>query len=134
MEERTDIEERLERMTEAPFARRCGLEVVALGHGTARVRMRPEECQNALGTYHGGALFTLADQAFSLAANQGEDVQVAMNASIHYIRPARGVVEAEARLVGESGRTTVYEVRVYEGEELVALFTGTGYRLAKKAI
>jgi len=129
-----EIEERLGQMVKAPFALRCGLETVSVGEGTARVRMRPEGCQNALGTYHGGALFTLADQAFALAANQGEQVQVAMNATIHFIRPATGVVEAEARLVGESGRTSLYEVRIYEGDQLVALFTGTGYRLPKKPI
>lgn len=126
-----DIVERLERMNAAPFALRCGIEV---GEGRAKVRMHPQDCYNALGTYHGGAVFTLADQAFALAANQGPDVQVAMSASIHYIRPARGTIEAVARLVGESGRTSIYEVLVYEGEELVAIFQGTGYKLARKGI
>jgi acyl-CoA thioesterase len=129
-----EVRERLELMVEAPFAALCGMELVSLGPRTARVRLSLEGRQNALGGMHGGALFALADQAFALAANQGENVYVAMNASIHYLRPARGTVEAEARLVGESGRTSLYEVRIFQGDEVVAIFQGTGYRLQKKLI
>lgn len=127
-----EVRERLENMVQAPFAAMCGMELVSLGPRTARVRLELEGRQNALGGMHGGALFSLADQAFALAANQGENIYVAMCASIHYIRPARGTVEAESRLIGESGRTAVFEVRIFQGDELVAIFQGTGYRLAKK--
>jgi len=57
-----------------------------------------------------------------------------MNASIHYIRPATGTVEAESRLIGQSGRTALFEVKIFQEDELVAIFQGTGYRLPKKLI
>lgn len=129
-----EVRERLELMARAPFAVLCGMELVSLGFRTARARMPLEGRQNALGGMHGGALFALADQVFALAANQGENVYVAMSASIHYIRPAHGTVEAEARLVGESGRTAIFEVKIFQGDDLVAIFQGTGYRLPKKPI
>lgn len=129
-----EVRERLELMVKAPFAVLCGMELVSLGPRTARARMSLEGRQNALGGMHGGALFALADQVFALAANQGENVYVAMNASIHYIRPAHGTVEAEARLVGESGRTAIFEVKIFQGNDLVAIFQGTGYRIPKKII
>ena len=129
-----EVRERLEQMVEAPFAKLCGMELVSMGPRTARVRLPLEGRENALGAIHGGALFALADQAFALAANQGENIYVAMNASIHYIRPATGTVEAESRLIGQSCRTALFEVKIFQEDELVAIFQGTGYRLPKKLI
>jgi acyl-CoA thioesterase len=52
-----------------------------------------------------------------------------MFASMTYIRPARGMLEAVARKIGETKMTSVYEVRVFEKGELVAIFQGNGYKL-----
>ncbi|NLI73571.1 MAG: PaaI family thioesterase [Euryarchaeota archaeon] len=128
-----EIMERLEAMDKAPFAVLCGIELISIGPYTARARLPLDGRQNALGAMHGGALFALADQVFALAVNQGKDVYVAMNASIHYIKPAIDTVEAEAKLIGKSGRTALFEVKIYQGDDLVAIFQATGYRLSKKS-
>ena len=127
----TDIEERLRAMNVAPFAIHCNMETVSIGDGEAVVRMPIDGMANALGTVHGGAIFSLADQAFALACNSSGEPQVGISASINYLKPARGALEARARKVGDNKSTSVYEVLVYEGDQLVAIFQGIGYRLRK---
>jgi acyl-CoA thioesterase len=126
-----DIKQRLDAMNAARFALHCHMETISIGVNEATVRMPINEKINALGTVHGGAIFSLADQAFALAANSSGDPQVAMSASISYLKPARGDLVAKARLVGENRSTSVYEVLVYDGEELVAIFQGVGYKLRR---
>lgn len=126
-----DIDERLDAMNHAQFAELCRLQVVSVGEGEAVVRMPAEGMKNAMGNVHGGAIFTLADQAFALAANSYGDPQVALCSNINYIKAAKGDLEARAVKVGETRNTSVYEVRVFEGETLIAMFTGTGYRLRR---
>ena len=63
------IEERIDAMNHAQFAQLCRLETVYVKEGEAAVRMPAEGVRNAMGNVHGGAIFTLADQAFALAAN-----------------------------------------------------------------
>ncbi len=128
----SDLKQRLESMNAAPFALRCDMETVSVGGGEAVVRMPVDGKLNALGTVHGGAVFSLADQAFALAANANGDPQVALSATINYLKPARGTLVARARLVGENKSTSVYEVLVYDGDCLVAIFQGTGYKLRKQ--
>jgi len=126
-----DIEQRLAAMKEAKFAVLCDIQTVSVSAGEAVVRMPAEGKLNALGTVHGGAIFSLADQAFALAANANGEPQVAISASINYLKPARGSLEARARKVGENRSTSVYEVLVYDGECLVAVFQGIGYKLRR---
>jgi acyl-CoA thioesterase len=128
-----EAEERIAAMKKAKFAVLCGIETVSVGEGEAVVRMPAKDKQNALGTIHGGAIFTLADQAFALAANSESGVQVALQVSVNFLRPAKGDLEARAVRISEGRTTSLYEARVYEGEELVAIFYGTGYKLSKRA-
>lgn len=127
-----EIEERLKAMIDAPFAAHLNMETVSIGDGEAVVRMPIEGMTNALGAAHGGAIFSVADQAFALACNSSGDVQVGISASINYLRPAKEGLEARARRVGENKSTSVYEVLVYDKDTLVAVFQGIGYRLRKR--
>ena len=109
-------------------ARLLGMEVVDTWPGGARVIMAPDGKRNPNGVLHGGAIFSLADQAFGLAANMGERPQVAVSATITYLAPARGTLEAVAEKVAETGDHSLFSVRVYEGERLVATFEGVGIK------
>ncbi|MGH3441239.1 MAG: PaaI family thioesterase [Nitriliruptorales bacterium] len=64
-----------------------GAELVEWEGGRAVVRWtpRPEHC-NFAGTVHGGAIFSLADAAFSIASNSWGRVCVALTVEIHYLR------------------------------------------------
>jgi acyl-CoA thioesterase len=125
-----EIRERICGINDAPFIRTFGIELVSIAEdGEVRVTMDVSDKHNALGSAHGGAVFTLADQAFAVASNLGPEVQVAMFVSMTFIRPARGKLEAVARKIGETKLTSVYEVKVFEKGELVAIFQGNGYKL-----
>ena len=90
-----------------------------------------DDKMNGFGIGHGGAVFSLADEAFAIAANQGEYPQVALSASIKYHKPATGRLTAVAKKAREDERTSVYTVLVYSGSDLVAEFEGIGFKLKK---
>lgn len=124
------IRERIRGINNAPFIRDFGMELVSISDdGEVQITMDASDKHNALGTAHGGAVFTVADQAFAIASNLCPELQVAMFASMTYIRPARGKLLAVAKKTGETKRTSVYEVKVFESGELVAVFQGNGYKL-----
>lgn len=131
-EERVPVElrERLRGIVGSSFAQFMGIELVDISpDGEVRVRMDITGKENSLGVAHGATVFALADQAFAIAGNLGSEYQVAISANITYVRPGRGRLEAFARKVCETKRTSVYEAKVFEGEELIAVFQGTGYKL-----
>lgn len=87
---------------------------------------------NAMGGAHGGAIFTLADQAFALACNMGPEPQVALCVNMNFIRPGKGVLKAVASKVTETNRTSLCEVKVFDDGELIATFQGTSYKIGRK--
>jgi acyl-CoA thioesterase len=89
--------------------------------------MTPEGKENPHGVIHGGAIFSLADQAFAIAANQ-EEVQVATSVYITFMAPATGTLEAVAEFLGETEQTALYRVTVRSGDRLVASFEGVTFR------
>jgi len=128
------IKKRIREINNAPFIRSFGMELASISEeGEVRVTMDAGDKHNALGSAHGGAVFTIADQAFAVASNLGPEHQVAMFASRTYIKPARGKLEAVAKKIGETKRTSVYEVKVFEEGELVAIFQGNGYKLRDRS-
>jgi acyl-CoA thioesterase len=124
---------RIRDFNECAFACLTGMEVALTPEGGIRVVMDPDGKWNAIGTIHGGAIFALADQAFGIAANLGDSSQVAVSASIQYLAPATGRLEAVARLVEETALTSVYEVEVSGEGRRVAVFRGVGYKVGEKA-
>lgn len=113
------------------FARHCGIELVAVGGGTARGRlMLDEQHLNGLRMAHGGAIFTLADYVFAAASNSRGQAAVAVTVSISFVKAATaGMLHAEAREVSLSPRLGVYMVEVRDDAgDLVAVFQGTAYR------
>ncbi|MCE5260618.1 MAG: PaaI family thioesterase [Euryarchaeota archaeon] len=124
-----EARERLQRMMDIPFVQELGIRTVSISEGEVRVAMDAGDKLNAVGGAHGGAVFTLADQAFALASNLEAWPQVALVASINYLRPGKGMLEAVARKTLETNRTSLYEVKVFDDGELIAVFQGTGYKL-----
>lgn len=121
---------RVAAMNRSEFSRLLGMEVVEARPGWARVKMEVPGKRNHQGSAHGGAIFSLADQAFAVAANLGEEAQVALSAQISYLAPAIDPLTAVAERVAGDTRHSLYRVRVYSGEKLVATFEGVGIRAA----
>jgi len=124
-----DPQERFMAIDGSEFSTFMGMRTVHASESEVKVEMDLEGKLNSVGTGHGGAIFSLADQAFALACNMGEHTQVARSASIKYIRPARGMLMATARKEKEDDRGSVYKVEVTCGDTIVAVFEGIGHKI-----
>ncbi|MBN2468316.1 MAG: hotdog fold thioesterase, partial [Deltaproteobacteria bacterium] len=83
---------------------------------------------------HGGAIFTLADLAFAVAANSHGTVAVAVSVTISFLKAVTGgTVTAEAREVSLNPKLASYSVTVTdENGTVIALFQGMAYRKKEK--
>ncbi len=125
-------DERLEAIANCEYARTSGMRVISMDDHEVRVEMSVDDKLNGFLSGHGGAVFSIADQAFGLCCNRGEFPQVAAEASIRYLRPARGTLVAVAKTVQEDERTSTCHVNVYSGDSLIAEFVGKGHKLRPK--
>jgi len=85
---------------------------------------------NALGFTHGGAIFSLADYAFAHACNFGDNVAVALQVSINFLKPSveGDLLTAEAVRISDGKTTGIYQVTVRKDDKPVALFTGLAFK------
>jgi acyl-CoA thioesterase len=112
------------------FARHVGVQVLDYGEGHARARLDVAAHHlNSLGTLHGGAIFSLADAAFAVAANS-RGLALATNVDVAFFKMVRaGALVAEAHEVARNARMATYLVEVRDdGGALVAQMQGTVYR------
>jgi acyl-CoA thioesterase len=131
----TDMENVRQCFKNDHFAERANVELLSVspGRATAKMVLHPHHL-NGLRTIQGGAIFTLADFAFALAANSHGTVAVAINASITFMKAARtGTLWAEAREVSKNFKIGSYVVEVKDDHgDLVAQFQGLAYRKKDK--
>jgi acyl-CoA thioesterase len=118
----------IESFNSCQFARLLGMTILEAAPGLARVAMNPSGKENPNGVLHGGAVFSLADQAFGIAANLEDIPQVAVSASIWYLSPTSGSLEAVAQRISETAEYSIYRTKVFEGERLIATFDGVGMK------
>jgi acyl-CoA thioesterase len=85
---------------------------------------------NALGFTHGGVIFSLADYAFAQACNFGDNVAVAIQVSINFLKPSTegDILRAEAIRISDGKTTGLYQVNVHKDDKTIALFTGLAYK------
>ena len=124
-------------LEEDAYASHLGIELLEIKGGYARARMPLEAFHgNMYGMVHGGAMFSLADFVFQAASNSHGVVAVAINANISYIQaPKTKTLYAEATEVSRTRRLATYSIRITEeGDNLVALFQGTVYRMPDKPV
>ena len=97
-----------------PFAKGMDIRLVSSGEGRAVLEMEiTEPLTNNKGTCHGGALFTLADTAFGVAAHYGGPV-VTVGSDLQFIRPGRpgDIVRASALQISRTRRTGLFQVSI----------------------
>ncbi len=114
---------------QSEFAVLLGMRVVDAHDGYARVEMDCTGKLNPDAVAHGGAIFSLADQAFGIAANCTGIHRVAVSVHIQYLAPAKGALVAVAHRVEDNGRCDMYRVLVSEGARTVATFDGVAFRI-----
>ena len=112
-----------------------GISITEIGENYAKCEMPITPMhRNAAGAVMGGAVFTLADFAFAVAANLGGVLTVTTTASTQFIGACKGeVLIAEAHLLKDGRRNCFFEVTVKDDlDNLVAVVTSTGTHLEKK--
>ena len=99
------------------------LESVEKDRAVFKLDIRPESC-NPYGMVHGGAIYTLADNATGTAAHSDGRYYVTQTSALHFLRnQSRGTVRATA-WVRHRGKSTVLTAVDITGEDGRLLATG----------
>lgn len=120
------------------FSQWLGINVLAVKEGYSKIKMtvRPEMV-NGFGIVHGGIAFSLADSAFAFACNNRNELSVALDTSINFIKPVQvgDVLEAEAVEMHNGKSTGLYTITITnQTGQVVAIFKGLCYRTDKKLV
>ena len=116
------------------FATENGVVITELGEDFAVCELKiTGSHRNAVGGVMGGAIFTLADLAFSAAANNLHFPTVALQSSANFLSGAKGdTLTAKAHCVKNGGATSVFNVTVTDNAgRAIAQIVFTGYKLRK---
>jgi acyl-CoA thioesterase len=122
-------EDQIAAFNQSSFAQLLKMIITEAHDGYARVVMDCCQTLNPHDVTHGGAIFALADQAFGIAANCGNEDRVAVSVHIQYIAPATGSLVAVANRIADNGRYSTFRVMVYEGERIIAEFDGVALQV-----
>ncbi len=113
------------------FREVLGIQVVEAKDGYAKLSMKIiKNHTNALGAAHGGVIFSLADCAFAEACNFGENVAVAVQVSINFLKPAfeGDTLTAEAVRASEGKKFALYHVSIFKQDKKIAFFSGLAFK------
>lgn len=120
------------------FSQWLGIEVLETKEGCSKLKMTVrKEMINGFDIVHGGIAFALADSAFAFACNSRNNLSVALDTSINFIKPVHVGDEliAEAKEVHNGKSTGLYQVTISnQKNHTVAIFKGTCFRTNKKLV
>jgi acyl-CoA thioesterase len=120
------------------FSRWLGIEVLEIKDGYSKIKMTVrEEMINGFGIVHGGIAFSLSDSAFAFACNNRNNLSVALDTSINFIKPVHvgDILIAEAKELHNGKSTGLYHITVTnQKDHIVALFKGTCFRTNKTLV
>ncbi len=105
---------------EDTFSKRIGVKLIELLPGFARTTLSiTDETINIYQMAHGGAIFSIADQACEAAGNSFGEPAVALQQNIHFLAAGKSgdLLEATAKVIHRAKRIGLieYEVRNQEG-------------------
>jgi len=111
--------------SEDTFSQQIGMKLIDLQPGFARATLPITDATvNIYKMAHGGAIFSVADQACEAAGNSFGEPAVAIQHSIHFLAAGKSgdFLEATARVTHRSNRVGLieFEVRNQEGSLLAA--------------
>lgn len=120
------------------FSQWLGIEVLEIRTGYSKIKMtvRPEMI-NGFGIVHGGIAFSLADSAFAFACNNRNNLSVALDTSINFLKPVHigDELTAEAKELHNGKSTGLYHITITNQKaHTVAIFKGTCFRTNKALI
>ena len=121
----------VKKVSEEPFSRLLNMRLVDVREGYALCEMTyTGDMDNMHGIAHGGAIFSLIDEAFEISSNSHGTVALALNMNLTYVKPALkgSIVRAESKEVTRGRKTATYDIRVTDEEGLVAICQALVYR------
>ena len=125
-------------MSKDLFSQWLGIQVLEIKEGYSKLQMVVrQEMVNGLDITHGGIAFSLADSAFAFACNNRNNLSVALDTSINFIKAIvpGDVLTAEAKELHNGKSTGLYHVTITtQDNKNVAVFKGTCFRTGKKLI
>ena len=120
------------RVENEAYARKLGMRLLELGPGHAIVEMAlQDDMTNIFGMTHGGAIFSLIDEAFQVSCNAHGTVAVALNVTVTYHQPPdmNSILRAESKEIHRSNKTGTYNIKVTdEKDNLIASCKALAYR------
>ena len=120
------------RVENEAYARKLGMRLVELKPGHAIVEMDPaDDDTNIFGMIHGGAIFSLIDEAFQVSCNSHGRVAVALSMTVTYHQPPEknSRLRAESKEIHRSQKTGTYDIRVTDDKDnLIASCLALAYR------
>jgi acyl-CoA thioesterase len=120
------------------FSQWLGIEIINIAEGYSRVKMTVRsEMINGFGIVHGGVAFSLADSAFAFACNNRNQLSVALDTSINFLKPINvgDTLIAESKEIHNGKSTGLYHIEIKNQNEIVvAIFKGTCFRNGKELI
>ena len=124
-----DINEMRKKFDDSPCAVHLGMKLVELSKGYARVSMElKKEHLNWENMIHGGIVATVLGQAFGCACNTLDNIHVAVQMNIHFMKaPAVGeTIYAESKVLHAGKRMGTSEMKVCDSKgNDIARATGT---------
>jgi acyl-CoA thioesterase len=111
------------KVQEEPLARLLNIRLKNVDDGYALCEMEfTDSMENIYGAAHGGAIFSLIDEAFEISSNSHDNVAVALNMNITYMKAPKknSTLTAESREINRTRRTASYYITVQEGADLIA--------------
>ncbi len=120
------------------FSQWLGIEVLEVKEGYSKIKMTVrKEMINGFGIVHGGIAFSLGDSAFAFACNNRNNLSVALDTSINFIKPVHPGDElvAEAREIHNGKSTGLYHISITnQRDRVVAFYQGTCFKTNKPLI
>ena len=105
-----------------------GIEIEKAENGCAVCSLKKrQDLLNANGVMQGGALYTLGDFSFAVAAASSGKMAVTSSITVNYVKPGKGeLFRAIAKPVNIGRKIHYYDVEVFDGEVLVAKLSVVG--------
>jgi len=120
------------------FSKWLGIEILKISEGYSKINMTiRKEMINGFGISHGGIAFSLADSAFAFACNNRNNLSVALDTSINFIKPVHvdDILTAEAKELHNGKSTGLYHISITnQNNHTIAIFKGTCFRTGKNLI
>ncbi|HBA53036.1 MAG TPA: thioesterase [Syntrophorhabdus aromaticivorans] len=112
------------KVQEEPLARLLNIRLKGVDDGYALCEMEfTDAMENIYGNAHGGAIFSLIDEAFEISSNSHDNIAVALSMNVTYMKaPQKGsILTAESREINRTRRTASYYIEVKDEEDLIAV-------------